>query len=260
MWVSDTNASGFDPDGSPIFLITLVRSSRAGNVLKQDDFFSPGIEHSSLNIVLLHASFLPIALLRKLHPQHAELQTCKRFLVKQVSMLCLPRVQAPQPKLKSHTAEVLPLRKFSVELPMPKILITANVSSCESEAESPPRFVPTEEARSMVGCALLRSLKIMNKIASFLRLVPHPFRPASSADPQPSLLALPEATQSNAVTLERPRPEAVAEAQSRCATSHRLWALRAPRTHARSPNRICPLRAILPSRVRDSPAAIRAVQ
>ncbi|OQR79693.1 neurogenic locus notch-like, partial [Tropilaelaps mercedesae] len=56
-----------------------------------------------------------------------------------VSMLCLPRVQAPQAKLKSHPAEVLPLRKFSVELPMPKILITANVSSCESEADSPPR-------------------------------------------------------------------------------------------------------------------------
>ncbi|XP_028968520.1 uncharacterized protein LOC114828456 [Galendromus occidentalis] len=57
----------------------------------------------------------------------------------EVSMLCLPRVQNAQPKLKTLSTDVLPLRKFSVELPMPKILITANVSSCESEAESPPR-------------------------------------------------------------------------------------------------------------------------
>ncbi|KAH9362490.1 hypothetical protein HPB48_015596 [Haemaphysalis longicornis] len=64
----------------------------------------------------------------------------------QVSMLSLPKVGSG---CKQKATDLSVPRKYSVDLPMPKILITANMSSCESEeAPSPPR-TPNPSCKSM---------------------------------------------------------------------------------------------------------------
>ncbi|KAH8019461.1 hypothetical protein HPB51_019483 [Rhipicephalus microplus] len=64
----------------------------------------------------------------------------------QVSMLSLPKVGSG---CKQKATDLSVPRKYSVDLPMPKILITANMSSCESEeAPSPPR-TPNPSCKTM---------------------------------------------------------------------------------------------------------------
>ncbi|XP_064466575.1 uncharacterized protein LOC135377815 [Ornithodoros turicata] len=64
----------------------------------------------------------------------------------QITMMSLPKTGSVS---KPKAADLSMPRKYSVELPMPKILITANMSSCESEeAPSPPR-TPNPSTKTM---------------------------------------------------------------------------------------------------------------